>query len=437
MTKVDPRLESTRWQPGPAGLPRALHGIHPNRALSLAEHRDLHGPMALMRADDLIAVTGQAGLHGHGGAGFPTATKLQAVAAGRRSPVVVANGSEGEPASSKDEVLLTRTPHLVLDGLVLAATALRAREAIVAIERTRPHALEAVAVAVAERAAAGDDPIAIRIVPVPGRYVAGEESALVHLINGGDAKPTAVPPRPFERGVGGRPTLIQNVETLAHLALIGRHGPEWFRSIGTTEEPGSALLSFGGAVSRPSVFEVAFGTRFESIVTAAGGESEPVSAYLLGGYFGTWVRREDLWGRHLTKNDLAPLGASLGAGVIVALPKAVCGLVETARVMQYLAEETAGQCGPCVHGLASVADRVNAIARTQTTPKMRDDLDRWSAMIERRGACKLPDGAVRFLRSALVAFADEITEHQHGRCQATHREPLLPIPHAGRDWGWR
>lgn len=436
MTRVE-SVATERWSAGPAGLPRLLRGTQSGHALTLREHRELHGPLVAMRAAELIDATERAGLHGRGGAGFPTATKLRAVAAGRSPRVVVANGSEGEPASSKDETLLTRAPHLVLDGLVLAARALDARDAVIAVERTRPLALHAATVAVAERAAAGEDPITIRVVPVPGRYVAGEESALVHLINGGDAKPTAVPPRPFERGVNGRPTLIQNVETLAHLALLGRHGPDWFRTVGTTNEPGSALVTLGGAVNHPAVFEIPIGARFSALIDAAGGESEPVAAYLVGGYFGTWVRRDVLWDRPLSASDLHSIGVSLGAGVVTALPARSCGLVETARVMQYLAEETAGQCGPCVHGLASLSGRVDAIARSRSTPAMRDDLDRWSAMVERRGACKLPDGAVRFLRSALATFANEISLHQAGRCRATSHEAVLPIPKVGRDWGWR
>ena len=123
--------------------------------------------------------------------------------------------------------------------------------------------------------------------------------------------------------------------------------------------------------------------------------------------------------------------------MLVALPASVCGLVESARVLQYLAEETAGQCGPCVNGLAAIADRMSFVARSRSTPAQRDDLDRWSTMIEGRGACRLPDGAVRFLRSVLVTFADELELHQAGRCRATSHDPVLPIPGTGRDWGWR
>jgi NADH:ubiquinone oxidoreductase subunit F (NADH-binding) len=437
MTSTASAPASARWTTGPAGLPRLVRGLHEPRALTLADHAALHGPLPRLRGDELIEAVDRAGLRGRGGAGFPTATKLRAVASGRRPRVVVANGAEGEPASAKDELLLTRTPHLVLDGLVLAAATLQADRAIIAVERTRPRALESVMAAVNERAAFGNDRVAIQVVPVPGRYVAGEESALVHLLNGGDAKPTVVPPRPFERGVEGRPTLIQNVETLAHLALIARHGPDWFRTLGTPDEPGSVLLTLGGAVVRPSVFEIGLGSPFESLIAAAGGETEPVSAYLIGGYFGTWVRRDDIWERSVSAADLRPLGGSLGAGIVTALPRSVCGLVETARVIRYLSEETAGQCGSCVNGLASIADRVDHVARGRSNRGMLGDLERWSAMVEGRGACRLPDGAIRFLRSALDVFAAEITWHHKGRCTATRRDTVLPIPHVGRDWGWR
>lgn len=425
------------FTPGPTGLPRLFTGVRPGHTMTQAEHEAAHGPMPVPMADELIRTIDAAGLRGRGGAAFPTATKLAAVAAGRGPKVVVANGAEGEPASGKDEALLDANPHLVLDGLVLAARAVGAREAIVAVERTRAGALRAATLAVAERTANRRDRVAIRVVPVPGRYVAGEESALVHLLDGGEAKPTVVPPRPFERGVGGRPTLVQNVETFGQLALVARHGPEWFRALGTADEPGSTLVTMSGAVHRPGVLEVAVGSRFDSLVEAAGGETEPASAYLVGGYYGTWIRRDDLSGRPLSSAALRAVGGALGAAVLIALPGSVCGLMETARVMRYLAEESAGQCGPCVHGLRSIADRTHDLAHTPTGPDAIEHLERWSNMVVGRGACRMPDGAVRFLRSALTAFGDEVALHQQGRCSATRRDPVLPIPGAERDWGWQ
>ncbi|HTD50625.1 MAG TPA: proton-conducting membrane transporter, partial [Acidimicrobiia bacterium] len=203
---------------------------------SLAEHLGWYGALPSTNAS-LIGEVERAGLRGKGGARFPTATKLAAVAARRRA-VVVANGNEGEPASTKDLVLMSQAPHLVLDGAVVAAEMVGATEVILCLKRgsvVQPLFERALA----ERDANGIDTVPIRVVGGPDRYVSGEETALVHWLNGGDAKPTFVPPRPFERGVGGRPTLVQNVETLADLGLISRFGAAWYRSAGTAEDPGT------------------------------------------------------------------------------------------------------------------------------------------------------------------------------------------------------
>lgn len=407
----------------PAGLPRLLA----NPTSRLDEHLDTHGPVPRLRPEALIALVERAGLRGRGGASFPTATKLRAVASGRRT-VVVANACEGEPASAKDATLLTQAPHLVLDGLAVAAAAVGARDAVIATERGRTAVLDVLAHALKARAEAGMDHVRVRLVTLPPRYLAGEESALVHFLNGGEAKPTSVPPRPYERGVHGRPTLVQNVETLAHLALVVRHGDAWFRSIGAAEEPGSALFTVSGAVVNPGVYEAALGTPIPSMLDAAGGTTGDVSAVLVGGYFGTWVPASALGSVTLDNRSLSAVGAALGCGVVAALPVSRCGVAEAARVAAYLAGETAGQCGPCVNGLGSVSAAMDALARGQDVAGATAALHRWFGMIAGRGACRHPDGAIRFVKSALHTFADEITRHQRGTCTATDRAPVLPVP---------
>ena len=437
MSRVRVASEMRPWPTGPTGLPRLLRERR-EEAVSFAAHLDTYGPSGVAGSRDLLAAIGEAGVRGRGGAGFPTVTKMQAVARGRGPKVIVANGCEGEPASAKDRTLMRESPHLVLDGIAMAANAVGAEKAFVAVERTRPASAEALAAAIDDRARFGEDPLPIQVVSVPGRYVAGEESALVHWINGGDAKPTTVPPRPFERGVGGRPTLVQNVETLAHVALIGRFGPEWFRTLGSDDEPGSALVTAAGAVARPGVCEIAIGTRVGDLFDAAGGPESELGAVLVGGYFGTWVPIADALDVQLSNAALRSVGASLGCGVVAALPLSACPLAETARVLRYLAEETAGQCGPCVFGLASVAEDMSALARGDAGRTIVEDLQRRSRVISRRGACHHPDGAIRFLRSALGAFPEEIGLHQHGRCRATSAKPILPIPHGpARELAWR
>ncbi|MGH9120671.1 MAG: NADH-ubiquinone oxidoreductase-F iron-sulfur binding region domain-containing protein, partial [Acidimicrobiales bacterium] len=241
----------------PDQLPRLLAGLRPDgRPLSLEEHLAVHGALPRFAGTGpdraLIELVRRSGLRGRGGAGFPTGVKLASVANGHGRPVVVANGAEGEPMSIKDRILLDRVPHLVLDGAVTAAHAVGARDVVVAVPATSVHGVKA---AVYERTARGHDAITPVVVVVPDRFVAGEESALVSLLNGGPGLPTFVPPRPYEKGVAQRPTLVSNVETLAHLGLIARHGAEWFRTLGTPEEPGSTLVSAGGALRKPGVIE--------------------------------------------------------------------------------------------------------------------------------------------------------------------------------------
>ena len=392
-------------------------------------HVERYGPLPSLRGREpsLLAAVEESGLTGRGGAGFPTAIKLRTVAAAR-SPVVVANGTEGEPASAKDKALMRANSHLVLDGVVAAAAVVGAREAIVAISRdgecgaTLHRALR-------QRPPGGPS---IRIAAVPERFVAGEESALVHWLNGGDAKPTFTPPRPFEKGVGGRPTLVQNVESLANVALVARYGADWFRAAGTSAEPGTALVTVHGAVKGQRVVEVELGATLRELVELCGGLAAPPRAILIGGYFGSWIPPElDL---PLTQEALRPLGASLGARTVAILPADVCGLAETARVARYLAGESAGQCGPCVFGLPAVADALETIARgAPGGAAALDRLPRLSAQIARRGACAHPDGTLRFVESALAVFADEIDHHLAGRCTAPHGEPLLPV-HSSGDW---
>jgi NADH:ubiquinone oxidoreductase subunit F (NADH-binding) len=379
---------------------------------------------------ELIALAEASGLTGRGGAGFPTGVKLRAVASQRRRPVVVVNAVEAEPASGKDRALLRTTPQLVLDGAVLAAGAVGAREVIVGIGRGATVEREALVGALEARTRQRiDGRVSLRVVSAPEGFVIGEETALIQFLNGGPAKPTFTPPRPYERGVGGAPTLVQNVETLAHLALIARFGSTWFRELGTPAEPGTALITISGAVARPGIHEIALGTPLRQLIAEAGGTTEPISAYLVGGYFGTWFTEGAAGDLVLHTEHLARCGGGLGAGAIVTLPTSTCGVAEVARVARYLADQSAGQCGPCVHGLRAIADALAQLV--VSTADERERLARWVAEVRGRGACRHPDGATRFTASALQVFADEIEQHlRHGRC-ATRDRQILPTPQRG------
>ncbi len=415
-------------------LPRLLPaGGHPT---DLAEHLRVHGRLPYRGgARMLIHSIESAGLTGRGGAAFPTHRKLTAVADQSGVPIVVGNGAEGEPASDKDKTLLWSSPHLVLDGLQLAAEAVGARRVHLYLHR-EPALVRRLESALAERRAAGLDRLAVDLVTAPARFLAGEESALASRVGGGAALPRFTPARVFEKGVNGAPTLVQNVETLAQLGLISRYGPAWFRAVGTEAEPGSMLTTVRLADGSGGVAEAAIGTPISELLDLAG---RPAGAVLVGGYHGAWLAPEQAEHLTLSNSDLRPLGAAVGAGVLAALPVDRCGLVESARVVRYLALESAGQCGPCLNGLPRIAANVTQLADRRSTPAGRDDLHRWSSLVERRGACHHPDGTVRFLRSALTVFADEVTLHEAGRCSASSYEPFLPIPAGSpsceEDWG--
>ena len=420
--------------PPPGSLPRLLPAG--GRQTGLAAHLTVHGRTPYRGGPRmLIRTVESSGLTGRGGAAFPTHRKLTAVADQKGTPVVVGNGAEGEPASDKDKTLLWSSPHLVLDGLQLAAEAVGARKVHLYVHRER-RLLQHLESVLAERAAGGHDRLKDSLVSAPPRFLAGEESALASRVEGGAALPRFTPPRVFERGVNGAPTLVQNVETLAQLALISRYGPDWFRSLGTEAEPGSMLTTVRQSDGGGGVAEAAIGTPIAELLRL---REQPAQAVLVGGYHGAWLSAEQAGRLTLSNADLRPLGAAVGAGVLAALPTDRCGVVESARVVRYLALESAGQCGPCLNGLPLIADALAQLANRRAAPSARGDLARWSKLVERRGACHHPDGTVRFLRSALTVFAEEVRLHEAGGCSAISYEPFLPIPAGSpaheEDWG--
>jgi NADH:ubiquinone oxidoreductase subunit F (NADH-binding) len=358
----------------------------------------------------LIEALVRSGLTGRGGASFPTGLKWRAMAAASKgAAVVIANGAEGEPQSGKDRLLMATRPHLILDGAFISARTLRASQVIIYVGEEHGAAWTAMARALAERPES-DRRIA-RMAGAPHRYVAGESSAAVHLVDAGVATPTTTPPQPHQRGVAGAPTLVQNVETLAHVALIARYGDEWYRSAGRRGAAGTILITLAGGVKMSGVLEVEAGTTVEEAVAMGGGPSEPVAAVLIGGYFGSWVKAADAWALPLDAAALHAGGLSLGCGVVGVLPASRCGVCDTARIMRYLAEESSAQCGPCFFGLRALSDACGRIAERGTN---RDDMARlkkWAVEVRGRGACKHPDGAVTFLRSALSTFADQFASH--------------------------
>jgi NADH:ubiquinone oxidoreductase subunit F (NADH-binding) len=319
--------------------------------------------------------------------------------------VVIANGAEGEPLSRKDQWLMACRPHLVIDGAMLAAESVGARRVVFYLGEEHGAARGAMARALAERPPAEQE-LAV-VLAAPGTYVAGEESAAVHFVNWGVAVPTAVPPRRFQHGVEGRPTLVQNVETLAHVALIARYGDGWFQSLGRGGVPGTLLITLSGAVHSPGVVEVPGGVTLGEAMSLAGGARPRARAVLLGGYFGGWIDPVAAQNLRLDAPALRATGASLGCGVVSVLDVSASPLAQTAAVMRHLAAESAAQCGPCFFGLRSLAGTVSRLAEGRGECGDMGRLQRWATMVRGRGACRHPDGAAGFLDSALRVFEPE------------------------------
>ena len=389
---------------------RLLAGIDSHgRMVSLTEHVARHGPLRLDA--DLIATTTASGLKGRGGGAFPTGEKLRAVAGRSGRPVIVLNGAEGEPASRKDKLLLGAVPHLALDGAAAAAAALGSHEVVVAVGRAARNERAILATALKERR----DPLRWRLAVVPDGFVSGEETALLSSLAGRAPKPAVKPPYPFERGLGGAPTLVQNAETLAQIALIARHGAGWFRSLGTEREPGTALVTLSGAVARPGVYEIELGSTIAKLV------AQRRRGHRAGGR----VSRRRLLRRVDPRQRLALTAASgLGAGVVVAFPDSACALRESARVARYLAGESAGQCGPCLHGLAALAGGLEQLAAGNDGD--RPQLARWAERRRRTRRVPSPRRRSSFISSTLAVFEHETADHLRDRCRRPDRG-VLPV----------
>jgi NADH:ubiquinone oxidoreductase subunit F (NADH-binding)/ferredoxin len=363
---------------------------------------------------DLIDLAERAGLTGQGGASFPTGAKWRRVE-GKSRPVVVVNGAEREPGTVKDRYLLAHRPGLVLDGLRLAMRAVGASEAVAAIDEDAAAEHDALLASIAEARSlgllAGLD---IRTHKVPTRYVAGEETALLSLIDGGGALPRARPPYPSDIGLSGRPTLVQNVETLADLALAMAMGIEDFRAAGTADSPSTGLFSVGTFGGTMTLFERPYGYPLRSLLAEAG-QLDGLRAALVGGYAGGLLGPEAL-DVALTRDSLAAAGACIGTKSIQTVGAGQCPVGATAKIVGYFGTETARQCPPCWRGLPDMAALLNDLESGHATPGTVAELRAFMSTLSGRGICRLPDGAARLVMSLLTNFADEVEKHLGGPC---------------------
>lgn len=391
-TPADP----TAWS---IGAPRLLAGLdHGLHRLDHRAHYAVHGPQPAVDLPRLLGMLDGVVLAGRGGAGFPLAAKIRALPAGTPREVVV-NGCESEPASLKDRLLLRYTPHLVLDGALGLAASLGAHRVTLAVHDS--VSADSVRAAIAERS----DARIVRIHRLPGGFVSGEARAVMRSIRRGPAIP---PGRRIHASSYG--VILGNVETFAQLAVLLRLGPQRYGDTGSLAEPGSTLLSLGGAVSRSGVVEVPLGIPLGVLLEAS--QAAPAQAVVVGGYHGGWLPADPEL--RLSRAGITQAGGSFGAGVVLVLDHETCGLGELLGVTDWLAAESAKQCGPCVFGLPALARDIRAIW-SGDRKGLAQGL-RHADLVDGRGACRHPDGAARFVRSGLNALSDDIAAHLRGGC---------------------
>ena len=360
----------------------------------------------------LTTLLADAGLTGRGGAAFSTARKVEAAHA--HGAHLVVNACDGELGATKDGWVATHHLAELVEGAAAVASGAPTTYAAHRGSHTA-HRLRAAGLPVLE---------------VPARYVSSEETSIISLAQGGLARPMtrrrpvlSCPPRTNGRRIS--PTVVLNAETVWRVGQVVRHGPEWFRSFGTFDEPGPRLVSVSAPNARGVVVEAA------AVVQAGGGEQvtyrhtgglpDGSPALLVGGLGGTFVAPGDLTGLVWSDADLARVGARTGAGVVEVLDPAACPVEFVDRCLAWAAGESAGQCGPCMFGLPALAAEWHALAEGDHTAY--DRVVSRISLLPGRGACRFPDGVAGFAWSALRVFGPHLDAHRSGRCDAApHRD---------------
>src|ERR1043166_252093 len=410
----------------PNGIAEGREGLNTYRARG--------GYEALAKAvkttpDEIIKEVTDAGLRGRGGAGFPTGTKWQFTRDAEDQPhYLVLNGGEDEPGSKKDRVLMENLPHLVIEGVILGAYAIGASKAYLYINANYETAIKSITEALAEAKAAGywgdhvlgsSFDLDIELTPAPHNYVAGEDTAVIEVIEGQKTWPRQKPPFPVTVGLFGKPTSVNNVETLANVAPILHHGAEWYRKFGTAEAPGTMIFSLNDDVNHPGVSELLFATSLRYLTEQCGGETKAtlkIKSFMPAAPSSAFLPPDKL-DTPLDPTSMREAGSALGCGVVRLFTEGTCIVEEVLKISEFFTAESCGQCPACRMETNTLTALLKKIQQGQGGQPMLDQFSKVLAFNKGKGFCNLIAMPGPPIESALKLFPTDFEAHlSTGKC---------------------
>lgn len=401
----------------------------------LREYRSRGGYAALEEVlkgstpESVIQEINESGLRGRGGAGFPTGKKWLFTRECAEQPhYVVLNGGEDEPGSKKDRLLMENLPHLVIEGVILASYAVGATTAYLYINQEYKAANDSMAKALSEARAAGywgnkifgsGYSLDILFVAAPPTYVAGEDSAAVEVIEGKKPLPRQKPPFPATAGLFGKPTAVNNVETLANISPIIAKGAKWYRTFGTPESPGTMIFSLNDEVNRPGIYELPFGSPLRFLIEECGGGvkgGKAIKAILPGGPSSALLSPDKI-DTPLDHNSVRAAGSTIGCGVVRIITEGTCIVEEVLRIAEFFAAESCGQCPACRMETNILAAILKKVQQGQGGQPLLEQFGKVISFNKGKGFCNLINMPGPPIESALRLFRPDFEFHlANGRC---------------------
>ncbi|MCI2147716.1 MAG: NADH-quinone oxidoreductase subunit NuoF [Clostridiales bacterium] len=411
---------------------------HIEEALAVGDYESFEKALFEIPPEEVIRIISDSNLRGRGGAGFPTGRKWKQVAGQKeKTRYVVCNGDEGDPGAFMDRSVMEGDPHRMIEGMMIAAYAVQAREGYIYVRAEYPLAVKRLQMAIdqAERLGLLGDNILgtdfsfhLHINRGAGAFVCGEGSALTASIEGKRGMPRVKPPRTVEQGLFAKPTVLNNVETYANVPMIIKNGADWYRSIGLPESPGTKAFALTGNVRNTGLIEVPMGITLREIIFDVGGgikDDKKFKAVQIGGPSGGCLT-EDQLDCSMDFDSLKKIGAMIGSGGLVVMDESTC-MVEVARFfMNFTQRESCGKCVPCREGTKRMLEIMERIVHGEGKMSDLDELRELADMIESTALCGLGKGAPKPVISALNGFPEEFREHiEEKRCRTHICQDLL------------